>query len=326
MDTLAITPVAGKTCGAVVTGVRLGSLTDGEFAKIHEAFLQFGFLSFPRQFLTEQENVDFCERFGTLEFGPIPMSNRPRLGEGVYGDMFDLETQAMRINIGNEIWHTDSTYRPISSKCAMLSAVEVPDGGGETELADARAAYMALDEATKRLIEPLAAYHSSEYSQAYDIGDFPPIQPDSIFEGVAYLRPLVKVHPETGARSIFIGRHAFGIPGLSRDESRALLQSLTDFIVSDPSRVYSHRWQAGDTLLWDNRCLLHRARPYDYGKPRVLIATRVTGEPESELACWPTDPEAEVGRRALAAELARLREEVTDRRYGGTTSAVPLGS
>ena len=135
----------------------------------------------------------------------------------------------------------------------------------------------------------------------------------------------MKVHPETGGKSIFVARHAFGIPGLSREESRALLQQLTDFIVSEPGRVYQHRWTAGDTLLWDNRCLLHRARPYDYAKVRAMIGTRVAGEAASELAYYPEDLAAEAGRQALNAELTRLRAETADRRYGGTTSTMPLG-
>lgn len=325
MSALAITPVAGKPFGAVVTGVRFASLADGQFASIHAAFLDYGFLVFPGQFLTEKENAAFGRRFGTLEFGGMPLANSKRVAEGRFEGTFDLESQAMRIAIGNEAWHTDSTYKPISSKCAMLSAVTVPDAGGETELADCRAAYAALDAGSKQRIADLAAYHAYEYAQANDLGDFPATGPNLFFKGDAYLRPLVKVHPETGVPSIFVARHAFGIPGLSRAESRALLRSLTDFIVADPSRVYTHRWQAGDLLLWDNRCLLHRARPYDYARPRALIGTRVAGEPASELAYYPQDPQAEAGRQALNAELARLRTEVTDRRYGGTTSTVPLG-
>ena len=129
------------------------------------------------------------------------------------------------------------------------------------------------------------------------------------------------MHPETGVPNLFVGRHAFGIPGLDRAESRRLIRSLVDFVVSDPARVYTHRWRPGDTLLWDNRAIAHRARPYDYAEPRVLIGTRVAGEPESELAYYPTDPEAEAGRQALKAELELLRQETGDRRYGGTTAA-----
>ena len=249
------------------------------------------------------------------------MSNQERSAEGRYGRIYGLNTQRMRTNVGNEAWHTDSTYKPISSKCAMLSAVKVPATGGETELADMRAGYAALDAATKDRIAALCAYHSTQYSQANDVGDFPPQDQNSIYHGEAYLRPLVKVHPETGVKNLFVGRHAFGIPGLPREESRALLRGLVDFVVSDPARVYSHRWQPGDTLLWDNRALLHRAKPYDYGDARVLIGTRIAGDPATELAYYPTDPAAQAGRDALKAELTLLRREVDDRRYAGTTAA-----
>ena len=315
-----IKPIEGKVFGATVTGVALGNLTATEFADVKAAFLNHGFLFFPGQFLSEAENVAFGNRFGELEFGGSPMSNQERLAEGRFGKIFGIDTQRMRTNVGNEAWHTDSTYKPISSKCGMLSAVTVPKAGGETELADLRAGYAALDSATKDRIEGFCAYHSTQYSQANDVGDFPPQSPDGIYHGEAYLRPLVKVHPETGVKNLFVGRHAFGIPGLERSESKRLIQSLVEFTVSDPSRVYTHRWRPGDTLFWDNRAILHRAQPYDYAEPRVLIGTRVAGEPESELAYYPSDPQAEAGRQALKAELDLLRRETAGRRYGGTTA------
>jgi alpha-ketoglutarate-dependent 2,4-dichlorophenoxyacetate dioxygenase len=250
------------------------------------------------------------------------MANQRRHKDGSFGEIYDVESQLMRTNVGNEAWHTDSTYKPISSKCAMLSAVIIPDEGGQTELADSRAAYRALDQATKDRIADLSAYHSTNYSQANDLGDFPATNGEgAVYHGEAYLRPLVKIHPETGIPNIFVGRHAFGIPGLERSESRALIQSLTDFIVSDETRVYRHEWTPGDTLIWDNRYVLHRARPYDYTKPRYLIGTRVAGDPQTELAYYPEDPEAEAGRHALAAELEILRTEARDRRYGATTAS-----
>lgn len=315
-----ITPIPDKGFGAVVTGVRLAELSDDEFGAIRAAWLERGFLLFPEQFLSDAENVAFGERFGELEFGANPMSNSRKQDDGSFGEVFGFRTQIMRTNVGNEAWHTDSTYKPISSKCAMLSAVTVPEEGGNTELADMRAGYAALDQATKDRIEGLSAFHSTQFSQANDVGDFPPQGNNSIYHGEAYLRPLVKVHPDTGIKNLFVGRHAFGIPGLPRAESRALLKSLVEFVVSDPSRVYSHHWQPGDTLFWDNRALLHRAMPYDYAKPRVLIGTRVAGNPATELAYYPADPAAEAGRRALQEELALLREETADRLYGGTTA------
>ena len=315
-----IKPIEDKVFGATVTGVALGNLTDTEFASLKAAFLDYGFLYFPGQFLSDEDNVSFGQRFGELEFGASPMSNQEKLGEGRFGKIFDIDTQRMRTNVGNEAWHTDSTYKPISSKCGMLSAVTVPKTGGETELADLRAGYAALDQDTKDRIERLSAYHSTQYSQANDVGDFPPQDGKGIYHGEAYLRPLVKVHPDTGVKNLFVGRHAFGIPGLERSESKRLIKSLLEFTVSEPSRVYTHRWRPGDTLFWDNRAILHRAQPYDYAEPRVLIGTRVAGEPESELAYYPSDPEAAAGREALKAELDLLHRETADRRYGGTTA------
>lgn len=317
-----ITPVPGKVFGATVTEIALDSLTDDAFEQIQGAFLEYGFLLFPGQFLTDETSAAFGARFGELEFAASAMSNQERRADGHYGRIYGLNTQRMRTNVGNEAWHTDSTYKPVSSKCAMLSAVKVPATGGETELADMRAGYAALDAATKDRIAALSAYHSTQYSQANDVGDFPPQDESSIYHGEAYLRPLVKVHPQTGVKNLFVGRHAFGIPGLSRRESRKLLRGLVDFVVSEPARVYSHKWRPGDTLLWDNRALLHRAKPYDYGDARVLIGTRVAGDPATELAYYPTDPAAQAGRDALKAELHLLRREVDDRRYAGTTAAV----
>lgn len=315
MSGLTIIPIENKVFGAVVTNVKLPSLSEDEFAEIHAAFLNYGFLVFPDQYLMDEENVAFGERFGKLEFGAIAIANQEKHDDGSYGQIFALQTQRMRTNVGNEAWHTDSTYWPVSSKCAMLSAVTVPDEGGETELADTRAAYAALDQATKDRIEGLSAYHSTQYSQANDVGNFPPQKEGTIYHGEAYLRPLVKTHPETGVKNLFMGRHAFGIPGLDRQESRALLKYLLDFVVSDERRVYIHKWQVGDTLLWDNRALLHRARPYDYTQPRVLTATRVAGDPETELSYQPTDPQAQAGRDALNSELAELRRETKGKMF-----------
>ena len=314
-----ITPIPDKTFGAVVTDVHLPSISQDDFDEVHAAFLKFGFLVFPDQHLTDAENIAFGERFGNLEFGAMPMANQEKHKDGSYGEVIPMTTQRMRTNVGNEAWHTDSTYWPISSKCAMLSAVTVPDEGGDTQLADMRAGYAALDEETKAKVADLAAYHSTQYSQANDLGDFPEEKDGSIYHGEAYLRPLVKIHPETGVKNLLVGRHAFGIPGLSREESRELLQTLVDFVTSAPERVYSHKWQVGDTMIWDNRALLHRAMPYNYEEPRVLTGTRIAGEPESELAYYPDDPRAEEGRQALRAELEALKSETQDRMFGGTT-------
>ena len=325
MSDVTIVPMANKAFGATATGVDLKNLSDDEFSDLHAAFLEHGFLLFPDQHLDEESSIAFGKRFGDLEFGGAPMANQKKHEDGSFGKIYDLQSQLMRTNVGNEAWHTDSTYKPIASRVAMLSAVIVPDEGGQTELADLRSGYEALDDATKDLVAGLSAFHSTNFSQANDLGDFPDTNGDGlygeVYHGEAYLRPMVKIHPETGKPNLFVGRHAFGIPGLNREESRKLIRSLIEHVVGDDSRVYSHNWVVGDTLLWDNRRALHRARPYDYSKPRYLIGTRVAGDPASELAYYPEDPEAEAGRKALIEELEFLREETKDQMYGATTAS-----
>jgi len=325
MSDVTIVPMANKAFGATATGVDLKNLSDDEFSDLHAAFLEHGFLLFPDQHLDEESSIAFGKRFGDLEFGGAPMANQKKHEDGSFGKIYDLQSQLMRTNVGNEAWHTDSTYKPIASRVAMLSAVIVPDEGGQTELADLRAGYEALDDATKEIVAGLSAFHSTNFSQANDLGDFPDTNGDGlygeVYHGEAYLRPMVKIHPETGKPNLFVGRHAFGIPGLNRQESRKLIRSLIEHVVGDDSRVYSHNWVVGDTLLWDNRRALHRARPYDYSKPRYLIGTRVAGDPASELAYYPEDPEAEAGRKALIEELEFLREETKDQMYGATTAS-----
>ena len=325
MSDVTIVPMANKAFGATATGVDLKNLSDDEFSDLHAAFLELGFLLFPDQHLDEESSIAFGKRFGDLEFGGAPMANQKKHEDGSFGKIYDLQSQLMRTNVGNEAWHTDSTYKPIASRVAMLSAVIVPDEGGQTELADLRSGYEALDDATKEIVAGLSAFHSTNFSQANDLGDFPDTNGDGlygeVYHGEAYLRPMVKIHPETGKPNLFVGRHAFGIPGLNREESRKLIRSLIEHVVGDDSRVYSHNWVVGDTLLWDNRRALHRARPYDYSKPRYLIGTRVAGDPASELAYYPEDPEAEAGRKALIEELEFLREETKDQMYGATTAS-----
>ena len=137
MPQMLTTPIAGKTFGAVITGVKLAALDDDAFADIHSALLEYGFLVFPDQHLSVEQNVEFGRRFGELEFGGLPMANQRQNPDGSFGEVARLNSRQMRMNVGNEAWHTDSSYRPISSKCAMLSAVTVPPHGGETALADA---------------------------------------------------------------------------------------------------------------------------------------------------------------------------------------------
>ena len=271
------------TLGAIVRGVKLAALDLSEWRAIEDAFHAHAVLIFPGQHVSRDEQVAFGRRFGELDplvasAGTLPISNRKP-----DGSLRDDADPVKQILLGNEGWHTDSSYMPVSARASLLSAEITTSRGGETEWADMRAAYEALDASTRARVAGLAAHHSLKYSQgragyvdransAYSYG---------LDQGEAPLRPLVKTHPVTGRPALFIGRHAYGIPGLPADESERLLDELLDFACRPP-RVFSHRWQPGDLAIWDNRCVLHRARPYDPGVPRVLHHTRIAGDPATE--------------------------------------------
>jgi alpha-ketoglutarate-dependent taurine dioxygenase len=273
------------TLGAVVTDVDLARMDAATWKTVERAFHERAVLVFPGQHLTEPAQIAFANRFGEIELlaadpaqQAVPISNQKPDGSIMGPD--EHRYKSLR---GNEGWHTDSSYMPLAAKASVLSAQVVAPAGGETEWADMRAAYEALDAATRRRVSGLSAHHSLYHSQAR-IGHV--VKP-----GAGYgfhtkgepLRPLVKIHPVTGRPALFIGRHAHAIPGLEEAESERLLSDLIDFACRPP-RVYAHRWRPGDVVIWDNRCVLHRARPYDYREARVMRHTRVAGDPATELA------------------------------------------
>ncbi len=272
-----------STLGARVTGVALGRMGDAEWRAVEDAFHEYGALVFPDQDdLTDEEHIAFGARFGDIEIlrdnaRAVRISNvRPD------GSLMDPDEKRYQTLRGNEGWHTDSSYMPLAAKASALYAERVPAAGGETELADMRAAWDALDEASRERIEGLSAYHSLYASQAKAGFSFETGDGYGYHTKGAPLRPLVKTHPVTGRKSLFIGRHAFRIPGMEDGEAQALLDDLLDRACQAP-RVYAHKWRPGDLMIWDNRCILHRARPYDYGEPRIMRHVRVAGDPASEL-------------------------------------------
>ena len=269
------------TLGAIVAGAKLAALRDPEWRTIEGAFHAHAVLVFPGQHLSRDEQAAFGRRFGEFDTlvartGTVPISNLLPDGR-----IRAVDDPVMGILRGNEGWHTDSSYMPLAAKASILSAEVVTRNGGETEWADMRAAWDALAPATRDRIEDLAAHHSLVHSQA-KIGETAPGSFKYGYEGHdAPLRPLVKRHPVTGRRSLFIGRHAFGIPGLAEAESERLLDELLAF-ACQPPRIFRHRWRVGDVAIWDNRCVLHRARPWDPTEPRVMHHTRIAGDPATE--------------------------------------------
>lgn len=270
----------GATLGARITDVDLAALTPVEWDEIEQAFHDHAVLVFPGQHLDREAQVAFARRFGDIEVlfpghDAVPIST-------VDGDgrVMDADHPVMQVVRGNQGWHTDSSYMPVSAKASMLSAQVVPETGGETEWADMRAAYDAVDAGTRARVDGLSAYHSIAHSQRKAGFD------SSLGYGMsepAQLRPLVKVHPATGRRALFIGRHAHAIPGLEPAESERLLDELLAF-ACQPPRVLRHRWTPGDLVVWDNRCVLHRACEWDLAEKRVMRHTRVAGDPATESA------------------------------------------
>lgn len=283
-STISLEPLARVTFGAVVRDLELRTLDDETFEALHAAWLEHALLIFPGQFLTREEQDAFARRFGDLEFACTAISNVGRHGT-IHSDPGDDLVKSLR---GNEGWHHDSTYMPVQAKGAVFSAEIVPRHGGATGWADMRAAYETLDDETRELVSGLSAYHSLYYSQGR-VGYLPTKNADGGYDMYGYhdlepsLRPLVKVHPDTGRPNLLIGRHAYGIVGMDADESERLLDKL-NADACRPPRIYHHQWEVGDAVVWDNRRLMHRATPFDLTEPRRMWHTRIAGERESELA------------------------------------------
>ena len=272
-----------ETFGATVTDVKVAELDEVGFAELYEYWLQYSLLLFPGQHLDNDQQVTFAKRFGALEIDIVELSNVK--DDGTLRTAPDDDR--IKILRGNMGWHHDSTYMPVQAKGAVFRADTVPSRGGETGWADMCAAYDALGNTMRDRIDGLSAHHSLVYSQSKS--GFTHKSKDSEYSGYgldqegAPLRPLVKTHAETGRKTLTIGRHAHAIPGLSDANSEALLAELVDF-ACQPPRIYHHSWKPGDVVVWDNRCLMHQARPWDMAEPRVMFHSRLAGDPKHEFA------------------------------------------
>ena len=279
--TLEITPT-DATLGAVVTGVGLEALDDAGFAAIEAAWHAHAVLIFPGQHLSDEAHLAFSRRFGSLErsltvshvrYDPalILLSNIKRNGSVWPTD----STHGLMLK-GNTYWHTDSSYKRVPAKASLLAAKIVPTTGGETEFADMRAAYDALDPAIQDWLADKTAVHSYAYSQG-KVGGTKALSKEEWDVLPPVEQPVIRRHPATGRRNLYIGRHASHIVGEDRDESRALLERLCADACRPP-RVHTHTWQAGDLVMWDNRCVLHRGYDYPGDQPREMVRTTVAGD------------------------------------------------
>ena len=270
------------TLGAVVSNVRLNALDDDTFAAIEEAWHNHAVLVFPDQHLTEEEQVAFSRRFGPLERSLtkthtkgdpaiIHLSNVKK-----DGTLWGAQSDTGLMLKGNNYWHTDSSYKRIPAKASLLSAKIVPKTGGETAFADMRAAYDALDRDMQDWLEDKIAVHSYAYSQG-KVGGTGALTQDEWDALPAVEQPVIRTHPTTGRRNLYVGRHASHIVGEDPDESRALLEKLC-IDACRPPRIHIHRWRVGDLVIWDNRCVLHRGLGHPPDQPRRMVRTTVAGD------------------------------------------------
>jgi alpha-ketoglutarate-dependent 2,4-dichlorophenoxyacetate dioxygenase len=269
---------------ARVSGLDLSRpLDDGAFCQVRDAFNRYAVLVFPEQRISDDRQIAFSERFGPLEVSirkdrPRRIAN-PRVSDisnvDEKGRVFDPDDERAIYNAGNRLWHSDSSFKRVPAMVSLLSGREVPREGGETEYADLRAAWDALPVDRRRGLEELVAEHSFVYSRGligYDQftdaerAEVPPVP-----------QALVRTHPATGRKALYVGSHASHILGRPLEESRALLLELLEF-ATQPRFVYSHAWRQHDLVMWDNRCVLHRGRPWDERRyRRVMHRTTVTG-------------------------------------------------
>ncbi|MDG2005149.1 MAG: TauD/TfdA family dioxygenase [Novosphingobium sp.] len=267
------------TFGVMVTDLDASTLDDDSFAQLYALWLDHALLVLPQQHLTREQQIAFAGRFGPAESGIFDISTvRPD------GDLRreEIEEDASFLNMlrGNYDWHADGSYGPALAKGAVYSAQVVPKQGGETGWADMRAAHDALDDELRARVETLAARHSIQRGQARRglVHDERNIELGPEFNP---LRSLVRRHPETGRKSLMMGRHAYSVPEMTDTESRIFLDGLVEFACRPP-RVYFHDWQPGDVVVWDNRSLLHCVKPWDMREPRVMWHAGISGSPESD--------------------------------------------
>jgi len=275
---LTLSPASDVT-GAVIVGQNLANaLSDDLVAATRRAFLDHRVLVFRDQRLGEEQMYGFASIFGEVE------QHRVRQADGSRWNAVHRITNLDAA--GNPVekpffgstyfWHTDKSFLKEPSLLTMLQAIELPPEGGDTQFADMTKAYAALPEETKRRLDGLRVVQSLEFMRRYT-GSAPPTEED-VKAAPPVVHPLVRTHPETGEKSLYIGMYSSHIVGMPEAEGRALLEELLSH-ATEPRFVYSHVWRPGDLVLWDNRCLLHRAvANYEMGKHRrVLMRVVVKG-------------------------------------------------
>ena len=278
----------GPCFAGEVSGVDLTKpLSREEVAAIEAGMDKYAVLVFHDQPVSDDQQLDFSRNFGTIEAAvgsniTTPEERRLRiefadvsnLKKG--NELFDRDDRRRMFNLGNRLWHSDSSFRATPAKYSLLSARAIPSKGGDTEFADMRAAYDALDDETKAEIEDLVCEHSLMYSRGLlGFAEFSA-------EEKATFRPvrqrLVRTHPVTGRKSLFLASHAGTIVGWPMPEARAFLRDLNEH-ATQRQFVFTQKWRLYDLVIWDNRQTMHRATAFrDTKEPRDMRRTTIKGD------------------------------------------------
>jgi len=250
---------------------------------ISDAINKAGVLVFHDQFINDEQQQAFSRNFGDLETTVRAYRKDfvPRLDVHM-ADISNLDEQhrvlpkndRRRLNaLGNRLWHSDSSFKRIPARFSLLSARTIPGDGGETQFADMRAAWDALPDKMKHRLEGMICEHTQLFSRA-KIG-FTDWAPEEVEKMAPVPQVLVRTHPGSGRKSLFLSSHAGRIRGMEDPEAKLLLMDLIEH-ATQPRFVYTHHWRVGDLVMWDNRCTMHRAREYDERQVRDMHRTTVS--------------------------------------------------
>ncbi len=271
--------------GAEVLGVDLARADDDACNRIREIWMRHPLLVFPDQPISDAEQIAFAKHFGALEVHPSVEHRSSRHPE-IYrvanvdeaGRLLPADKPAAKYLGLTWLWHTDSSFRAVPSLGSVLHGIEVPAEGGDTLFANMYAVYDALPAEMRRRLAQLRAVHSHDYVMSLTDG-LAPADDDHFTQLDAVSHPLIRRHPVTGRRSLFISPHTMaGIEGMPDSEARALFDDLIAFATRD-SFVYRHKWRPHDVIMWDNRCTMHAVMPYDAANARrVMHRTTIVGD------------------------------------------------
>jgi alpha-ketoglutarate-dependent 2,4-dichlorophenoxyacetate dioxygenase len=281
-----IDPVSRPFFGGVASGIDITRpLTRDEAAEIERGMDHFGVMVFHDQHFTDETQMAFSRNFGELELATNNLrdSKEQRLGQHI-ADISNLDAannvlardnRRRLFSLGTRLWHSDSSFKVVPAKYSLLSAHVIPAAGGNTEFADMRAAYDELDEDTRAECAPLVCEHSQLFSRAQiGFGDF---TDEERRKFAPVQQRLVRTHPSTGRKSLYLASHAGTIVGWPVPEARAFLRDLIEH-ATQRKFVYSHKWTQWDLVVWDNRATMHRSRPFNAAEVRDMHRTTVAGQ------------------------------------------------